>query len=619
MATYAKESNLEQFATMTPEEDEYVNRVERMSGHIAELEKAITGEKRPDVKALLVAERAKLGAAPVASSSSSSSTVTPTKTSSSERVSWKEPGMSQGEAKAMLATLNGQQATAMAALQAAISGSGTASEAIQEGEKKLGASKGAAIDAAGQIDVARAMQQSAIRDVFHASVIDPDSRIVSAQRQRDEAQQMMNDLRGKINEESQVAVWDDPLRWVVNQFTLPKLGAAYNAAHAKDKEMVRQIADTQARVTAQMQMDAAPVLDQIRAKAAADANTAAIEASINASKAAGAQQHIVAQGVMQQMQVHERAFGNNMELARLFMQSYSLGASDRENSKLGPTVDAINVKRLAAGLKHYTVEEFNQLSAAERSKLTENSKITGSFAADAGESYKWLTDNGALNTIAEKNPTVYTFYSQQILGKDYTDALAVVSQNPKFMNLGPDEKRAAALTLSQQNQTSAIGKKNNSNNLLPDSNPYKLKILNAVTYPELKDNIFTSIVADIAATKPGGKVEDKDVMLRLLAKAEADPKNTAVYARQLSDFYRTAAQLQWERSGAKVVGYPAPVGYGVSGVMTEATGVATQMWTPAAVEHWVMKNMQERRRVGFGGATVHLLTPEQIKGINSGE
>ncbi len=595
MATYAKESNLEQFATMTPEEGAYVNRVERMSGHIAELEKAITGEKRPDVKALLIAERAKLGG-PAASSSSSSSTVTPTKTSSSERVSWKEPGMSQGEAKAMLATLNGQQATAMAALQAAISGSGTASEAIQEGEKKLGASKGAAIDAAGQIDVARAMQQSAIRDVFHASIIDPDSRIVSAQRQRDEAQQMMNDLRGKINEESQVAIWDDPLRWVVNQFTLPKLGAAYNAAHAKDKEMVRQIADTQARVTAQMQIDAAPVLDQIKAKAAADANSAAIEASINASKAAGAQMNIVAQGVMQQMQVHERAFGNNMELARLFMQSYSLGASDREDAKLGPTVDAINVKRLAAGLKHYTVQEFQQLSAAERSALTTNSKIAGSFAADAGESYKWLTDNGALNTIAEKNPTVYTFYSEQILGKDYKDALAEVGKNPKFMNLGPDEKRAAALTLSQQMQTSAIGQKNNSNNLLPDSNPYKLKILNAVTYPELKDNIFTSIVADIAATKPGAQVEDKDVMLRLLAKAEADPKNTAVYARQLSDFYRTAAQLQWERSGAKVVGYPAPVGYGVSGVMTEATGVATQMWTPAALEHWVTQNLKNRAK-----------------------
>ena len=619
MATYAKESSLEQFATMTPEEDAYVNRVERMSGHIAELEKAITGEKRPDVKALLVAERAKLGAAPVASSSSSSSTVTPTKTSSSERVSWKEPGMSQGEAKAMLATLNGQQATAMAALQAAISGSGTASEAIQEGEKKLGASKGAAIDAAGQIDVARAMQQSAIRDVFHASIIDPDSRIVSAQRQRDEAQQMMNDLRGKINEESQVAVWDDPLRWVVNQFTLPKLGAAYNAAHAKDKEMVRQIADTQARVTAQMQMDAAPVLDQIKAKAAADANSAAIEASINASKAAGAQMNIVAQSIMQKLQVGQQGFSNNMEVARLFAQSYALGGDERADAGILPTVQAINVKRAAAGLQPYTVAEFKQLSVAERSNLTGNAKIAASFGADSGDSYKWLTDSGALNTIAQTNPTVYNFYSQQIVSPEFKKAEALVSQNPKFANLGPDEKRAATLTMMQQQQTTEIGKKNNSNNLLPDSNPYKLKILNAVTYPELKDNIFTSIVADIAATKPGAQVDDKDVMLRLLAKAEADPKNTAVYARQLSDFYRTAAQLQWERSGAKVVGYPPPVGYGVSGVLTETTGVATQMWTPAAVEHWVMKNMQERLRVGFGSATVHLLTPEQIRGINSGE
>ena len=265
MATYAKEGSLQQFAAMTPEEDAYVNRMERMSGHIAELEKAITGEKRPDVKALLIAERAKLGAAPVASSSSSSSTVTPTKTSSSARVSWKEPGISASDAQTMLSTLNGQQAAAMAALQAAVSGGTNALEAVAEGEKKLGASKATSIDVAGQIDVARAMQQSAIRDVFHASVIDPDSKIVSAQRQRDEAQQMMNDLRGKINEESQVAIWDDPLRWVVNQFTLPKLGAAYNAAHAKDKEMVRQIADTQARVGAQMQIDAAPVLDQIKA------------------------------------------------------------------------------------------------------------------------------------------------------------------------------------------------------------------------------------------------------------------------------------------------------------------------------------------------------------------
>lgn len=609
MANYSDESSLKKLASFTPEEQLASAAYERSPANLRELDAAIRGESRPDVKALLVAERTKQGG-PMTDMVEMSNA--PDRSSSSARVSWKEPGMAAGDAKVMLQRLNGEQAAAMQALQAAVTGGQAATDAIIEGERKLGPSKSAAITASGQIDVAKTMQQTAIRDVFHASIVDPDSKIVDAQRQRDEAQNTMDSLRAKINEEDQVMPWDDPLRWVVNQFTLPTMKLAFNAAHGKEREMVRRISDTQARVSAQLQIDSAPVLDQLKAKAAAEANTAMIESSIQVARAQGAQQSIIAQGIMQKMNIGQQGFSNNMEVARLFAQSYSIGEGDRQDSAMLPSLQATNVKRAAAGLQPYTMPEFKQLSTAEKTRLTTNAKVASSFGTDAGDSYTWLQENGALNTIAEKNPTVYNFYAGLIGSPEYKKAEAAVSANPKFMNLGPDEKRAATLTLLQQTQTTEIGNKihNNSNNNLPDSNPYKFKPLNAITYPELKDNIFTSIAADVSANTPGGKVDDKAMMLRLLAKAEAEPKMAAAYAKQFSDYYRIGTKLQWERSGAKVIGYPPPVGYGISGVLTEVTGIATQTWTPSAVEHWLIKNMQERRQAGLGMSTLGMSRDE---------
>lgn len=520
------------------------------------------------------------------------------------RITTKQPGIPIAELQGDLSNFLDTQQKNIAELNAAMLGASNYGVAASEAILQAGAAKAGSIQAQGEIDTAQQLQKVAIRDTFNSSISSPDSQIVDAQRAREEAQRVKDQLRTQIDAEDQVQPWTDPLRWVVNQFTLPNLKRAYNAANAVDRDMTQRITTLQAQTAAQMQIDTAPVVDQLRQKAALDAQAATFESLIASNKAMQESKTILAQGVMQKMRTAGDEFQGNVELARLFAQSTSLSAQEaaisRENAALKPTVDAINLKRATVGLAPYTIEEVKMLDTKTRSELTANAKILGSYGQNPGESYAWLNEQGALNNIAQTNPTVFNFLRAQIGSSDFQTTLQEVGMNPKFANLSPDEKRAEAFRALALKQQEAIGKGNNSNNQLADSNPYKLKLLNTTMYPELKDNVFVSVAADAAALSPTKQVTDKDMMLSLLAKAEADPTKVPALAKQFSEFYRVGSQQQWEKSGAKVMGYPAPLGYGISGVMTNVTGKAVQTWTPAEVEHWIVTNMAARKQAAIG-------------------
>lgn len=532
-------------------------------------------------------------AAPVPGSKGTSST-------SRTSVTSKEPGLPMAQLQGDLNRYLDTQQKNLVELNAAMMGASNYGAAASEAVIQAGQAKADGIQAVAEIDTARTLQNMAIRDVFASSVTSVDSAIVDAQKKRTEAQLSMDQLRTTIDAEDQVQPWTDPLRWVVNQFTLPNLKAAYNASHSIDKQMTSRISNLQAQTAAQMQIDAAPVLDSIKAKAAADKSAVAFQAIVDANKMLGDSKTIVAQGIMQQMRHAGDEFEGNKELARLYAQSTTLSSQEaalsRENAALKPSVDAINLKRATVGLAPYTIEEVKMLDAKTRSELMANAKIPQSYGSDPGESFDWLNKQGALNSLPQTNPTVFNFLREQIGSGQFGQVLQEISMNPKSASMAPDEKRALALKQLALKQQDEIGKNNNSNNNISDSNPYKLKLLNTTMYPELKSNVFVSTAADIAAGSPNKlTVTDKDMMLALLGKAEAEPTKVAALAKQFSEFYRVGAQLQWERSGAKVLGYPAPIGYGVSGVLTNVTGKAVQTWTPSEVEHWIVSNMAQRK------------------------
>ena len=598
MPNYANQADAANLAFQSTFDREKEATYERSGMNLAELDRAIAGETRPDVRATLKQERVRQGGS-MDSPSNNSATLpgAPTVHSQSTRTVSKLPGIDMETMSGDLGLRMKSQAEAMAGLQNALLGSSASMVNQATAATQMGEAQARAIEAGGAIDVAKQMQHTTVLDAFNASITNPDNAIVSAQRQRTEAIDTMNSLRGKIDAEDQVTPWDDPLRWVVNQFTLPPLKLAYNAAHAKNKEMVQQITDTQNRVNAQASIDVAPILDLTRQKAAEDAQATQFKALVETNAALSQSQHITAQMLMQKMQLGQQEIQNNFEFSRLYAQTFALTSSDREDKATQPVVDALNVKRAAVGADPYKPGEFRQLSSPERSRLTEIAKIGGSIGSNPGETYKIMGEWGALNTLSDTNPTVYNLYAGLVGSKEYAGVLKTVNNNPKFVNLGMDEKRIEVFKTLALKQQDDIGQANNSNNTLPDSNVYKLKLLNTTMYPELKANLFVAMAADSAAMAPDKKAKDEDMLLGLLGKIEANPTQKIALINQFSEFYRLGSKLQWERSGAKLVGYPPPVGYGISGVLTNVTGEAVQTYNPASVEHWVTVNMAERRKL----------------------
>lgn len=454
-----------------------------------------------------------------------------------------------------------------------------------------------AIGNKGQAEVGNIESQSALEGVkvqqgndilaLFGATTDPTSELVKVQAKRQESIDVMDALRPKIHEDLNVTIFDDPLRWLVNRFTLPQVIGTYNAANQTLRAKTQELTQMQQFVAAQKAIDPGITIDDVKRRAIAEKNLALMKTITEQAKvrAEGATQ--VAQSIMQQAQLlsaNQQAYAG---LVRMYGESLAITESQAADAAILPTVDAVNVQRKSIGLEHITPAQFKAMNAAERSELTKRSTLPpGVLGSDPGEAFRFITKDGALNTIQQANPALAKTLATTLRSDDFKKHLdGMKTTNAKFANLSTEEQMSEALTAYTNKQVTEM-KKAGAYDRLPEDSVYALKIGTALQYPEIQKNGLVEDVKILLQSKGyQADVTPKELESAVLGKALADPGKVPELARQLSDFYRTAQLQQWARSGASALNYPRPTEFKTSSMHTQ--GKAVDQWNPVEIEHWL--------------------------------
>lgn len=478
----------------------------------------------------------------------------------------------------------------------ALFGGATQLQVASTAANSYGDSAAEASNIQGSIDIAKLLQTQVINSTLSASVRDPDSAIVAAQKQRAEAFVTMNALRPVIEAEDKVQIWDDPLRWIANQFTLPTLKKEYNQANRRNATAVKFMSDTQALAKAQQEIDPAVVIDEMGRLAATKGAALKFKALEEASKLHAQSNEYIARALQQDIVFHDRSWEQKVQLSRLHQDSLSYtrqkevdAKATAEEKRLAGVVDVISSKLNSIGMPSIDVPTLKTLGPKRAGALIDWAQI-GPLGNGPGESMANIREFGSDQAVAQKDPVLFRFINGLISSHEYKVKSDAKQMDPKFQQLSGQEQRERVVQELYHQQRAAVEGPNADNSSLPASNPYRLVHLNSPSIPGVKDNIFAQDVTTIAAASSDKHtVTDKDMLLAFQGKVEAEPGKANEFAAALAAYYQKATDYQWSHGGAMMTGYPRFQKYGVADPYGSKTPINTM--NALELESWVTRRL----------------------------
>lgn len=545
-----------------------------------------------------------------------------------------------GIPKAKLIEERNRTVADLSALTQALTGADTAqqeaSKAAASAIERMGGDRAAAERALGEQAAAKADADARARQVFGTNLADPTADAVKFAAERHDRWLAADAVKGEIQRSEQVSFVDDPLGFMVNTVRVPMLKRTYNEQVALNTELSQRINTLENETIAAQNLDTG--LTAKTARAVSDAKAAeALSQSIAQSKQVLAQSAIAHAGaVMQQSALTGKPMEIDLQLAGLtathtttnvgHSESYRTTDAERDSARSEKlrNLDLINLKRRAAGeTQPYTEAYFDTLSKQEQSALMKNAMITGSFDSSVGDSLKWLDAQGLLAKIQAAPPgtpaaaavqTLYQLQGSQAYRQARQDMAAPgTPAAAAFAKMSPIEQSAAAMDKAVGDivQNHFTGPKKNYLTV-PVDTPLYFSPVFAAQQPELAQNWVTGFVKQKTLeqpqllTTPGGvrmetiltEAVGRAVAMARAGKSAAIPK----LAAELSAFARSGQEIQYREKGA-LLGLPKPVEYVASGHLTETTGKALQLWSPAEVEQYLMLNARNFAKMqGVAGA-----------------
>jgi hypothetical protein len=498
-------------------------------------------------------------------------------------------------AAARATTGEGQKISATAANAAKAVGDSNAAVAVKEGE--IEARKNTqAIDVAAYMDV--------------------NQLVKDAHGKRLEAQRIKDTLLPQIQADAAVTPWDDPLKWIVTQFTAPKTLQAYTLADTQDKDMTQRITAIQRDTQQQQAIDLAPTADMVRS-IAQDKSIAAQAKGIydSAQIELEAKSKLVQQYALE-IGGNQALFNNWSDFVRTTLsvnaQNRQVDAMDRAERRMTLQEEkaarlaqddedvraGVEGKLLMMGQRGYKRGEWAQLSPQVRSNLVEWSR-TPVIGDGLGESVGVLADMKAFDTFGTANPAAKRFLADTTVSAAFSAAKGKLMQTEAFTKLPEDKQRVVLFT-----ETEKIWDTENKSNPIHSTrsagNPTKLNMATVTQWPELTNNHFAKSVRELQALNPEKVWTEKDMLDMFqgqIAQVSPDaPKEVSRLAKEFSAFYRVGMQSQFKHTRARLFGMEPISIYGISTAKSpaayeDAQGVqrAVNAFNPVEVEHYAMQ------------------------------
>lgn len=422
--------------------------------------------------------------------------------------------------------------------------------------------------------------------------------------QRAQADAAKDDLRQRIVEESNVQVWDDPLRWVVNKFTLPVLKNTYNNVNRTSLEASQRINERLQQAQVRQNVDLAPTGDLIRQHGAEVAAAQALAGIAANQELLGKAAHVRTQALMQSLAVSQSTADMTLRALNMQAQTLAISQGERDAKALLPVLTAANEKRKSAGLREIPEAEFKLYTNGQKTELLQWASVPG-YGATPGQAAEWIFNSGATATLPTANPAVTRQLSDMMALPDFKKKMdARIGANPKFAaepigtRIGTIvDEIAAEQTAAAVNASKAGG---GGNNGLDVNNRYRLQIATAALNPRFANNVLAKDLLTEITANPAAPKTEADVLRIFKAQSIANqgkPQMLEKLTQDAAQFFREGMLTQYGASGMAVLGWkhPGDMGYSLSGVDPSSSPRMIQAFNPTDWAHLQVQTVRQKQ------------------------
>lgn len=419
-------------------------------------------------------------------------------------------------------------------------------------------------------------------------------------------------LGSEIDNRMAVGFFDNPLQWLVNQTRLPGMVGQYNAGVESVNRKIAATKELQGLATTQINLSQAIDADLIAAQGKAKAAEVASKATQELTKIQAEQAGNAVRDAQLGLVMAGEKFKVAANMAELTAQvrrdnrEMSEREAEKEAEKI--SVDRINkwLKMVGSELQ-YTPAQFKSLPGKTKQELFEISS-TDRIAANMAQAFDAINRYGSTAKIASEGDAAAVSWIRNTTARaqqQTAEDLKLAEANAKIT--GKVLKREEYLAANLQKIQELYQAETRDMRTASPDNPMKIDYSMMLKDPGMKGNAVAGFLQQYgpASANPIMPVVDERLILNKFAEDISLGKVTSAQAaEQISQFYKTGARLQAERTKYPLFGLDKPAnGYTVvipkPGMFEKNVGSAAgvvDLTNPAAVESFLIKDVAVRAR-----------------------
>ena len=440
--------------------------------------------------------------------------------------------------------------------QAANSGMQAAQQAVMQ------QAEGANTAAAGAVRAAEIQQARKDQLTQQFLLTDSDVQANRDQYAMFEAQRIK--LEDQINQQLAVGFFDNPLQHLMNLTTLPGLVQQHNGLARKVKTLDAQISQRQTHSANQQQVTAANQLEAIKQQEQGKAMETSAKAAADLARLEVENASTNAKNTLQILSAEAGRMEAGARLMQITRQELEQQKAFQEKTTEAKeqAIEVASINKLLAPIGG-AVDERSWKEMTATSKLPMRQMLArGNYGNSMAEAYDVITGSGLYNRSRAAPSVVVTI---DLIGNQLGAKMREAESKDTLKKGKPAEYRAQAMAALEA-EWSETAKKGTDRERLPMGNPHTLDFNSLHLSGQWKDSWIGKVMTQRAQSNMvGGAAGLKfdDFATEALAQIAAKKTTPAKAAEELSRFYATADDINYNERGLAIFHVPKPQAYTV--------------------------------------------------------
>jgi hypothetical protein len=446
----------------------------------------------------------------------------------------------------------------------ALTGYQAAADAGMESAKQavLDQASGATMAASGSVRAAEIQQER--KDFLTRQFLLTDSDVQANRDQYAMFESQRLQLEDQINSQLAVGFFDNPLQHIMNLTTLPGLVQQHNGLARKVQTLDKQISQRQTHSANQQQVTAASQLEAIKLQEQGKAMETSAKAAADLARLEVENADTDAKNTLQILSAEAGRMEAGARLMQITRQELAEQKAFQEKTTEAQeqAVEVASINKLLAPIGG-SIDERSWKEMTATSKLPMRQMLArGNYGNSLAEAYDVITGSGLYNRSRAAPSVVVTI---DLIGNQLGAKIREAEAKDTLKKGKPADYRAQAMA-ALETEWAETAKKGTDRERLPMGNPHMLDFNALHLSGQWKDSWIGKVMTQRAqGNMVGGAVGLKfdDFATEALAQIAAKKTTPAKAAEDLSRFYATADDINYEQRGLAIFHVPKPQAYTV--------------------------------------------------------